>query len=195
MASHVVCSVPSCGKTAIKRGYCGSHYKRFWRYGDPLAGGTEKGAIPRWIDEHIGHQGDECLIWPFSRNANGYGILAKKMGSGIATRVICERAYGPPPTPDHEAAHTCGNGQNGCANPRHLTWKNHTENMADTLVHGTHNRGRRNGMNILNEDQVRRIREIYRTSPFTCKEIAPMFGVTAQTVSDIVARRRWAWLD
>src|SRR5579859_4466599 len=38
-------------------------------------------------------------------------------------RVVCEAYHGPPPTPQHEAGHTCPDGENArCINPRHLAW-------------------------------------------------------------------------
>lgn len=39
--SDATCSVNDCGRTAIKRGWCNGHYKRWWRHGDPLAGRRE----------------------------------------------------------------------------------------------------------------------------------------------------------
>lgn len=33
------CTVPDCGSPGLARGWCSSHYQRFRKYGDPLAGG------------------------------------------------------------------------------------------------------------------------------------------------------------
>lgn len=48
-------------------------------------------------------------------------------------RHMCKLKNGDPPTPDHEAAHSCGNGKHGCINPNHLRWATDAENMADTV--------------------------------------------------------------
>ncbi|WP_292637037.1 hypothetical protein [Mesorhizobium sp.] len=47
------------------------------------------------------------------------------------SRLVCEEVHGPPPSPDHEAAHSCDNGDLGCATKRHLSWKTPKENTAD----------------------------------------------------------------
>jgi hypothetical protein len=41
MTKPSACSVEECGKRAWSRGYCQSHYHRWKRYGDPLAGGPK----------------------------------------------------------------------------------------------------------------------------------------------------------
>lgn len=38
MANEPVCSIDGCGKPVNSRGWCGSHYMRWKRHGDPLAG-------------------------------------------------------------------------------------------------------------------------------------------------------------
>jgi hypothetical protein len=37
-----VCTVPTCQSPTKARGWCAKHYHRFQRYGDPLAGSTER---------------------------------------------------------------------------------------------------------------------------------------------------------
>jgi hypothetical protein len=32
-----ICSIPECGRPHLARGWCGQHYERWKRYGDPLA--------------------------------------------------------------------------------------------------------------------------------------------------------------
>lgn len=36
------CSIEGCTRTAIRRGWCGAHYARWRRHGDPLGGGTDR---------------------------------------------------------------------------------------------------------------------------------------------------------
>lgn len=33
------CAVPDCTRDTIARGWCGPHYKRWWRWGSPEGGG------------------------------------------------------------------------------------------------------------------------------------------------------------
>lgn len=38
------CAVAECGRPAHQKAMCNAHYKRWWRYGDPLAGGPMRRA-------------------------------------------------------------------------------------------------------------------------------------------------------
>src|SRR5690349_5386913 len=88
---------------------------------------------------HLRHRGEACLFWPFSKDDKGYGQVS--IGGGKvrkAHRVMCMLVNGPPPTPKHQASHTCGMGHLGCFNPNHLVWKTNSENQKDRRKHGTH---------------------------------------------------------
>jgi len=39
MADELLCKIDGCDKAASKRGWCGAHYRRWQRHGDPLGGG------------------------------------------------------------------------------------------------------------------------------------------------------------
>lgn len=44
-------------------------------------------------------------------------------------RLVCERAQGPPPTPEHEAGHICPEYERAdCVAPHHLVWQTRVEN-------------------------------------------------------------------
>ena len=191
MAISRLCSIPDCGKQSLKRGWCTAHYKRWQRHGDPLAGRTRNGSPEEWIEQHLQYKGADCLIWPFARVENGYGRIRHDGRSYVASRYMCERAHGPAPSQEHESAHSCGNGHEGCINPNHLSWKTPSENNADKLAHGTHNRGEQHPMSKLTEPEVRSIfydRRVYQ-------DIAYDYGISIITVCDIKRRRSWPWLD
>lgn len=191
------CAVPECKGNALgpgrARGYCRAHYRRLLRHGDPLGGGTSMGARQRWIAEHANFAGSECLIWPFSRTDSGYPQFKVGGASTLASRVMCAVAHGQPPTPEHQAAHSCGRGNKGCMNPRHLRWATRNENEADKVVHGTLPRGERQGSSRLTSAQVREIRRLAGLA--THREIATRYGVSRGHVGRILARGEWAWLD
>ena len=91
-----------------------------------------------WLKEHVAHDGDGCLFWPFGKDDKGYGILS--VGSGVvrkAHRIMCKMVNGEPPDESYHAAHECGNGHLGCVHPKHLVWKTPEQNQADTVKHGT----------------------------------------------------------
>ena len=148
----------------------------------------------RWLMEHKDWQGDECLIWPGALNGNGRGTAHIGRGPMSAPRAMCILAHGEPPTPEHHAAHTCGNGHIGCANPRYLRWATPAENEQDKVLHGTLRKGTAINTAKLNEHAVRDIRRRLADGE-TGKAIAAEFGVTPALVSNIKLRKSWAWLD
>lgn len=195
------CSVEGCkgsadNKAGGRRGWCSSHYRRWKHHGDPLAGGTVRGEVPRYYAEFVlPYEGEECLLWPYGKTTRGYAQMWVDSHSRLAlvSRLVCEEENGPPPSGDHDAAHSCGNGHLGCVTKRHLSWKTKIGNAADMIVHGTHLRGERQNGAKLTEDDVRAIRSLQGV--ILQKEIASQFGVSKQRISAILARKDWAWLQ
>lgn len=150
---------------------------------------TKHGEAQRYYrDVVLAYEGDECLIWPYGRTA-GYGVLGKK----IVSRLVCEEEHGPPPTPKHEAAHSCGKGHEGCVTKAHVSWKTHAENMEDMVAHGASPRGERHGCVKLTEPDIHVIRGL--KGQMSQREIGEMFGVDQSTVSYIHKGQRWGWLS
>jgi hypothetical protein len=139
------------------------------------------------------HDGDECLIWPFSKNHYGYGRISIDGTEHIVSRLVCKDAHGPPPTRGHEAAHSCGNGHLACVAKRHLSWKTRTENQTDRVSHGTSNRGERQWKSKLTEADAIEIRSLSKSK--TGKELAAQFMVSQTTISRILSGKRWGWLS
>ncbi|TPN44455.1 hypothetical protein FJ981_28070 [Mesorhizobium sp. B1-1-4] len=110
----------------------------------------------------------------------------------LAYRVMCTMAHGNPPTPEHEAAHYCGKGHEGCIHPRHLGWETTQANEAHKLMHGTLVWGEDCHLSKLTEDQVRFIRANPRASG---KSLAERFNVSEATIGDIRSGRSWKHLD
>lgn len=102
----------------------------------------------RWLIDHVGYKGDDCLPWPFNVDKRvGRGRLLAYGKHWWAHRLMCQMAHGLPPTPKHQAAHECGKGHYGCCNPRHLRWKTNSENQLDRRRNGNmlRNRGGQRG--------------------------------------------------
>lgn len=194
MASRAICSVAGCDKPHLAQTYCERHYRRFKKHGDPEAGGTAQGELRRWIEAvALRYSGNDCLIWPFGRHKDGYAQgRYPGLTTGRAYRAICELAHGAPPTPDHEAAHICGQGRSGCVAPNHLCWKTKQENEADKSAHGTLLVGSAHANSRLTEDDVQAIRRLLGT--MTHQSIADRYGVERSTVSMISSGATWGWL-
>lgn len=188
-----ICQIDGCEKPTKARGLCGAHYHRMRRHGDPHGGKTAHGEPERYLREIVlCFEGKECLTWPYQRSGGGYGYVGKGSARLGAHRVVCEAYRGPPPSPRHEAAHSCGNGHLGCVNPRHLSWKTPSENQADRLAHGTMLRGSSHPGAQLTESAVQEIRAL--RGVVAGKEVARRYGVSRATVSQIQSRASWGWL-
>jgi hypothetical protein len=198
-ARFISCSIDGCNDNAHhdargSRGLCSRHYGRLLRHGDPLSGRRSPGEALSFLKTVAAHYtGDDCLMWDYHTLANGYGQVRVGAKQALAHRYVCKVVKGPPPTPKHEAAHSCGNGHLGCVNPNHLEWKTRTENAADMVVHGTLALGERHGMAKLTEDAVREIRRL--RGVVQQAELANRYGISTRNIREVQSRRTWGWLD
>jgi hypothetical protein len=194
MTDKRICSIDNCYKPAAKgRRICEMHRSRK-RSGknmlDPHQ--TVKGSGASWIETHKGHAGDDCLAWPFGVSSNGYGSVNFHGKATTASRAMCIAAHGEPTARGMDAAHSCGNGHNGCVNPNHLRWATRAENIADMIDHGTANRGEIHGRAKLSETQAREIMAL--KGKMLQKEIAKMFGVSRANISFVHSKNSWGHL-
>lgn len=194
MAAKPLCSVPDCSNPVQARGYCSTHYSRWRLHGDvAILKSPPNGTLQQWIRDHSSHDGADCLLWPFSRNPSGYACQVRMDGrTNYAHDHMCRVAHGERPSPDHEVAHSCGRGRDGCINPNHLRWATRLENMHDMIAHGRTQRGVRHVGSKLNDDQIRSIRRL--AGQVSQRKIARQFGVSQQLISAIIQRRKWGWL-
>jgi hypothetical protein len=182
------CAVDGCSKRVFAGQYCGAHYRKNLRHGDPLAGGSEKGAVMRWLQANADHDGDDCLGFPFSSIEGYYSV---SMGGGRwskAHRVMCELRHGPP-RKGQLALHNCHN--KSCVNPKHLRWGTPKENMQDAILCGNVARGEKSSASKLDEEMVLQIRKRWDGGE-TLDEIAKDFPVTRGAIWMAATGRTWA---
>lgn len=178
-----VCSEMGCGRPEHGRGLCSMHHHRLLRNGSKdVRLRSANLELEQWIEAHVTHDSDECLIWPYWRDKHGYG----------QTRKMCEAANGPPPMAEMQAAHICGKGHEGCIHPKHLKWATRAETQSAMVTRGNSLRGRKNPNARLSEDDVRKIRRLAKD--ITRQEIADLFGIARSTVSRVIQRKTWGWL-
>lgn len=190
-AEPKICKFDGCDRRSRSLGLCIKHYKRVWSKGSVEIECTEPGALKKWLLQHVGYEGGDCLDWPFGKNNEGYGVCGAGGKRTTASREMCRLAHGEPSTPDYHAAHSCGNGHLGCVNPRHLRWASAAENEADKISHGTSSRGERQGGSKLTAVDVLAI----RSETGSHSEIAKRFGISRENARDIINRKRWSWLE
>jgi len=145
-----------------------------------------KGSSERFLRQHVSYTSDDCLLWPYRTVPSGYGLAVIGGVQKRASRWMCILAHGEPPSASHEAAHSCGNAS--CVNPRHLRWATPGENSADRFLHGTDNRGERNGKTSLTAEDVRAI----RSAPPDLEALMRRYGVSKGCISKIRSGARWS---
>lgn len=172
-------------------------------------------AIPGWEGRYeVSDQGRVRSLTTWSRNQFGAlspshgkvrALLKDRRGYWRATlyRDNTQKRYavhqlvmlafvGPPPS-GQEVCHNNGNpGDNRLVNLRYDT---HSANLMDKVEHGTHSRGEQNGNNRHSEDDILRMRSLYRSGGYSQREIGEMYGIRQAAVSGIINGKSWAWLS
>lgn len=128
-----------------------------------------------------------CWIWDRSCDKGGYGWFAfERSKTGKAHRASWFIHFGP--IPDGLCVlHRCDNPS--CVNPHHLFLGTNTENNIDKVTKNRQAYGQRNGMAILNESQIKEIRNLY--PDIGCAELARMYKMSNGAIQHIVKRRHW----
>lgn len=189
------CLVVGCKGLSKARGYCNAHHLKLSRHGSALIGKTIPAEVrgrQAWLDKNAVSYLDRvpCLIVPTAEPTDDYTLVVLKDGTQTGShRYVCEAAHGPPPSPEHEAAHSCG--IRPCVNRWHLRWATVEENAADKLLHGTDSRGEKNGnakLTRLQVDEIIRLRGIE-----TGRSLASRFDVTPAQISHIQRGDQWAY--
>ena len=123
------CQVEECRTPAYVRGWCGPHYKRWKRYGDPTAGGpyVDRSPDPDRFFAKVNRSG-ECWLWTGSLASGGYGSFYERAGKRKwkAHRFSYELAYGPVPA-GLDLDHLCR--VRHCVNPAHLEPVTRSQNL------------------------------------------------------------------
>ncbi len=117
--------------------------------------GKGKGYL--FLKKLVGHQGSDCVLWPYHTQRDGYGNFGYHNKVYRAHRFMCELTHGAAPL-KHEASHSCGVAL--CVNPKHLSWKTRSQNELDKRKHGTQGGGAASGRrnSHLTPEQVSDIR-------------------------------------
>ena len=127
---------------------------------------------------------DECIESARPRTTNGYLRYGHEMWHRRSMR---EHHV---PIAGMDVRHICGN--RWCENFDHLTVGSRADNMRDAIGHGTTTRGERNVHAKLTEDLVRKIRLEVGLDQH---EIAAKYNVSQPTVSRVLSRKTWRYLD
>lgn len=141
-----------------------------------------RGAGYLWLQQHVNFNGEECLIWPLTKDGQGRGAVGVNGKLLRAHRVMCELVHGPAPTPEHHAAHSCGNGHLACVHPKHVSWKTKEENARDRVRDGRNTGNRRGCTTGFTPEQFRELHSglVSRTP---VKDLAEKFKVARSVIN------------
>jgi HNH endonuclease len=132
------------------------------------------------------------LLKPFTNHHGRYYAYlcnGEKPKRFSINRLILTAFAGPCPD-GMECCHNDGNPANNAVS--NLRWDTRESNMADKVLHGTHNRGERHPLSKLTVDKVISIRNRYAAGGCTHRSLAKEFGVIHQAIGLIVNQKRWA---
>ena len=192
----MACSIPDCDRPVLRREWCGSHYKRWLRHGDPLAGGrqmrppglTEAEAFAWFMPGEPPASG--CWDWTASTNQGGYGQFSMFIGGKsipILAHVVSYRIYRGPT--EEFVLHSCD--RPICVQPAHLSLGSLAENNRQMRERDRHARGERVPNSKLTTADVLWIRA---QTGMTHREMAERLGVNRATVTEILLGRKWKHL-
>ncbi len=138
---------------------------------------------------------EACWPWLGSRSdhGHGYGLTSYKGKGWRAHRLAWFLSKGSiEPNATHR--HICDNKR--CCNPAHQIPGTQLENVADIVARGLlkkgQNKGHRNGRAKLNYDAAECIRRAATMEKLSQNEIAFIFGVSQNAVSQIITGKRYA---
>lgn len=132
--SDLTCSIAGCESPRRTRGWCGKHYGRWLRHGDPEAVLRVKGDVLGQLARHFQIQPDGCWRWTGAKNERGYGRVTIAKVAAYAHRAAYTEAVGPIPDGLH-LDHLCRNPS--CINPDHLEPVTPLENTRRGVGHGS----------------------------------------------------------
>ena len=186
------CGIQPCGRPAdYGRDVCSTHRTRI-QNGLPLRDERRvesKAAMDALWSRLAPDMGADCIEWPGSRFASGYGRSSRN-GQVTATRAVWIELFGPIPDGLY-VCHRCDNPP--CVNPAHLFLGTLADNARDRDSKGraADLNGERNPRARLSSQDVADIRAAVASGE-TCLAVGLRFGVSKAHVSNIVRGKRRA---
>ena len=145
--------------------------------------------LPDVLDEN------SCWEWRGSIDKYGYGCFSIGKKTLKAHRVSYEVFYAEPLN-HFLCLHKCDNRK--CVNPLHLSAGTNLDNMRDKVRKGrcyTGNQiGENNGASKLTDNQVLKIRELYKSGNYTTLKLGELYDVNRSTISYIINNKTYKHL-
>ena len=201
-----MCKVENCVRPKVAQGYCGMHYQRLQKWGDPnfvkqKLGRTE--AEKFWPNVRVT---PGCWIWT-APLVGGYGRIFLNGKAKKAHRTSYELNVATIPD-GLLVLHRCDNRK--CVNPDHLFLGTHLDNCLDKMKKGRGNvqsrsgehhwmlrnperiaRGERVWIAKMTKEKVIELRREYATGSITQRALAVKHGIGYKNLNLILNRKTW----
>lgn len=192
-AEMKLCSIDSCGGKRHARGWCHTHYSRWYRY--KTTDLTVRFGPITWdrlLACSITNKETGCIEWQRGTSA-GYGFITRHGVFERTHRISYQLNYGEIPK-GLCVCHHCDNPI--CINPEHLFLGTHADNMADMTRKGRNNImiGEDAPRSKLLEKQVIHIRKIYTGKRGQIAELSRLYDVSFGCMWAVINRVSWKHL-
>ncbi len=181
-----LCSINGCNSDLYQSKYCSKHYKRWYRYGDPLR--ERPTVIERFFDKIELIPFSSCWYWMGHLDKDGYGSMKIKKKVVRAHR-YSYAVHNGPILDGRIIMHSCDNPS--CVNPSHLSAGTNAENSRDMVKKGRTNApyGESAHNSKLKNTDVIKIKEL--SVALSQSKIARIFCIDQSSVSRIISGKRW----
>lgn len=188
------CSIDGCECTKIMaRGWCGPHYKRWYRHGDPLAQINRRAPDGATADERLRYVGwtevqrrdglTPCWEWNGLTDSKGYGRVWDGERVAAAHR-LARAAWSTPLADDEYGCHRCDNPP--CINPDHVFAGDDVTNAADMAAKARSCNGENRPQTKLTDGDVAAIRAAYTGRRGHMTRLAERYGVTPSYIGTLI---------
>jgi len=136
---------------------------------------------------------DDCWVWVGRINPDGYGMFDYGNRGESSHRYVWRLFTGEDIPSGMVICHKCDNPP--CCNPNHLFLGTVQDNVKDRDSKGRQrsHKGSDNNRAVLNEDKVRKIKQL-RKDGMEYQKIADFMGVSNGCVNHIINGRHWGWV-
>jgi hypothetical protein len=182
MKATRICVVEGCERPVQARGYCSTHYARWWRTGTTEAPKRPSLADRLW--SRVVKTANGC--WEFTGYRNhargGYGRLKGHGRETVGAHQVAWMLTNGPIPDGMLVRHRCDNPP--CCNPAHLELGTYADNSADMGVRGRRLTGQRNPAARLTAAQVAEIRTLSMEGR-TLRDVAEAYGVSRSRICQL----------
>lgn len=193
--AETTCSIDGCDRTKLMaRGWCGPHYKRWYRHGDPLADINRRCPDGATADERLRYVGwtvvqrrdglGPCWEWNGLTDRRGYGRLWD--GERVAAAHRLAYTWVTPLADNELACHRCDNPL--CIAPAHIFPGDDAVNAGDMTVKERSCNGENRPQAKLSDADVAAIRATYTGGRGQMTRLAERYGVTPAYIGVLIRR-------